>query len=307
MDDIPPLFKQGASARARAGFFVLLALLMITVDVRLHVLDKVRMGVGAVLYPIQTLALIPRDALYSVGKYFESVSTLQEENTQLRKQQILNAQTLQREQQISAENTQLRNLLQMKVHMPLESVMGEVLYDARDPFTQKIVLNQGSQHKVTAGQPVIDDIGVIGQVTRVFPFTSEVTLLTDQDQAIPVQVLRNGLRSVAYGNGQTGELELRFMASSVDIQKGDILVTSGIDSLYPPGLAVATVDFVETNSTSAFARILCKPIAGIGRNKFFLILLKDESEAAGAQDGSALNTELNQGETSPVVKQKGTK
>lgn len=305
MDDIPPLFKQGASARARAGIFVLLALVMITVDVRLHVLDKVRLGIGAALYPLQRLALVPRDALYSASEYFASIDTLQKENATLKQQQILNAQLLQREQQVSAENGQLRNMLQMKEQLPLKSVMGEVLYDARDPFTQKIVLNRGSHEGVTAGQPVIDDIGVIGQVTRVFPFMSEVTLLTDQDQAIPVQVLRNGLRSVAYGNGQSGQLELRFMSSSVDIQKGDILVTSGIDSLYPPGLAVATVDFVEKNSTNAFARIVCEPVAGIGRNKFFLILLKNENAAEHGQQ--ELNSELNKGESSPIAKNKGAK
>lgn len=305
MDDIPPLFKQGASARARAGFFVLLALVMITVDVRLHVLDKVRLGIGAALYPLQRIALLPRDAIYAAGSYFASIDTLQKENTVLKQQQIINAQLLQREQQVSAENGQLRNLLQMKEQLPLKSVMGEVLYDARDPFTQKIVLNRGIHEGVTAGQPVIDDIGVIGQVTRVFPFMSEVTLLTDQDQAIPVQVLRNGMRSVAYGNGQSGQLELRFMSSNVDIQKGDILVTSGIDSLYPPGLAVATVEFVEKNSTNAFARIVCRPVAGIGRNKFFLILLKNETSAEHSQQ--ELNSELNKGESSPIAKNKGAK
>lgn len=305
MDDIPPLFKQGASARARAGIFVLLALVMITVDVRLHVLDKVRLGIGAALYPLQRIALVPRDIFLSAGGYFTSIDKLQAENTALKQQQIINAQLIQREQQVAAENVHLRSLVQMKDQLPLKSVMGEVLYDTRDPFTQKIVLNRGTHDGVTAGQPVIDDIGVIGQVTRVFPFMSEVTLLTDQDQAIPVQVLRNGLRSVAYGNGQSGQLELRFMSSNVDIQKGDILVTSGIDSLYPPGLAVATVDYVEKNSTNAFARIVCEPVAGIGRNKFFLILLKNENSEA--QEQQVLNSELNKGESSPVAKKKEVK
>ncbi len=278
MDDTPPLFKQGTPARVRAGFFVLLALVMLMVDARMHLLEKVRVGVGITLYPLQVLALMPRDIAYSVGGYFSSLNVLQRENEELRSQRVLNSQALQREQQILAENNQLRSLLHMQQNMPIRSLVGEVLYDARDPFTRKIILNRGSHHDVAAGQPVIDDIGVVGQVTRVFPLWSEVTLLTDQDQAIPVQVLRNGLRSVAYGSGQSGELDLRFMATNADIQKGDVLVTSGIDNVYPPGLAVATVSQIETKSTAAFARIICQPIGGIDRNKMFLILLTEKEQ-----------------------------
>ncbi len=122
---------------------------------------------------------------------------------------------------------------------------------------------------------MIDDAGVIGQVTRVFPLTSEATLLSDKDQAIPVQVARNGLRSVAYGRGQSGVLDLRFLPANADIRKGDVLITSGIDGVYPPGLAVATVIQVESKSTDAFARIVCQPTAGIDRNKQVLILLPE--------------------------------
>lgn len=262
----------------RAGFFVILALVMLLVDARMHLLEKVRVGIGITLYPLQVVALMPRDIAYSVGDYFSSVTKLQRENDELRSQSVINAQALQREQQIAAENIQLRNLLHMQQNTPIRSLAAEILYDARDPFTRKIILNRGSHHDVTAGQPVIDDIGIVGQVTRVFPLWSEVTLLTDQDQAIPVQILRNGLRSVAYGSGQSGELDLRFMSTNADIQKGDVLVTSGIDDVYPPGLVVATVTQIETKSTAAFARIICQPIAGIDRNKMLLILLTEPNQ-----------------------------
>jgi rod shape-determining protein MreC len=189
----------------------------------------------------------------------------------------MNAQLLQQERQMAAENTQLRNLLNMQQRIQSKSLVGEILYDARDPFTRKIILNRGSQQGVAPGQPVIDEIGIVGQVTRVFPFTSEVTLLTDKDQAIPVQVLRNGLRSVAYGRGQSGVLDLRFMAANADIQKGDALVTSGIDGVYPPGLSVASVLQVETKSTDAFAHIVCQPSAGIDRHKQLLILQVEQN------------------------------
>jgi rod shape-determining protein MreC len=190
---------------------------------------------------------------------------------------VQSAELLQQGRQLAAENLRLRNLLGMQQKTAVKSIVGEILYDARDPFTRKVVLNRGSQQNVTLGQPVIDDLGVVGQITRIFPFTAEVTLLTDKDQAIPVQVLRNGLRSIAYGRGQSGALDLRFMAANADIQKGDLLVTSGIDGVYPAGLAVATVAQVETKSSDAFAHIVCTPVAGVDRHKQLLILLVDTS------------------------------
>ena len=277
--DIPPLFKQGASSRARAGFFALISIVMLVVDSRMHALTMVRQAVGTGLYPFQVVALMPRDAAYRVGDYFNSLNALQKENDALRRQQAMTAQLLQQERQMAAENTQLRNLLSMQQRIQSKSIVGEILYDARDPFTRKIILNRGSQQGVAPGQPVIDDVGIVGQVTRVFPFTSEVTLLTDKDQAIPVQVLRNGLRSVAYGRGQSGVLDLRFMAANADIQKGDALVTSGIDGVYPPGLSVASVLQVETKSTDAFAHIVCLPSAGVDRHKQLLILLVEQTVA----------------------------
>ncbi|NUU01645.1 rod shape-determining protein MreC [Herbaspirillum robiniae] len=275
--EIPPLFKQGASARVRVTIFALLSIVMLVVDARMHVLGTIRQGIGAALYPFQTVAMVPRDAAASVADYFTSVSALQKENQGLRQQQIVNSQLMQQERQLAAENAQLRKLLDMQQKVPVKSIVGEILYDARDPFTRKIILNRGSQQGVTAGQPVIDEVGIVGQVTRVFPFTSEVTLLTDKDQAIPVQVLRNGLRSVAYGRGQTGALDLRFMPANADIQKGDTLVTSGIDGVYPPGLSVATVVLMETRSADSFARIVCQPLAGIDRHRQLLILLVEQT------------------------------
>jgi rod shape-determining protein MreC len=275
MSGLPPLFKQGASARARVLFFAFISVVLLVVDSHVHTLDAVRKGVGTALYPLQMLALIPRDSALQLADYFTSLSTLEQENKALKLRQAQSAQMLQQERLLFAENSQLRNLLGMQQKLTVKSVVGEILYDARDPFTRKVVLNRGSQQDVALGQPVIDDLGIVGQITRVFPFTSEVTLLTDKDQAIPVQVLRNGLRSIAYGRGQSGVLDLRFMAANADIQSGDMLVTSGIDGVYPSGLAVATVTRVETKSSDAFAHIVCTPIAGVDRHKQLLILLVD--------------------------------
>lgn len=273
----PPLFKQGASARAKVVFFSLIALILLVADSRLRSLTTIRQAVGTILYPLQVVALMPRDAAYMVDDYFSTLSAMKKENDTLRLQQVANAQTLQQVQQLSAENAQLRKLLAANERLSVKSVMSEILYDARDAFTRKIVLDRGSQHGVATGQPVIDDIGVVGQVTRVFPFTSEVTLLTDKDQAIPVQVVRSGLRSIAYGQGHSGSLDLRFMPANADVKNGDVLVTSGIDGVYPAGLSVAKVVQVESKSSDAFARIICQPLAGIDRNRQLLILLTEPS------------------------------
>ena len=271
----PPLFKQGASARAKVVFFALIAITLLVADSRVRSLAMIRQVVATVLYPLQSAALLPRDAAYRIGEYFYSLTSIEQENRNLKHQQIVNAQVLQQAQQLVAENGQLRRLLGASEQVAVKSIMSEILYDARDAFTRKIVLDRGTQQGVALGQPVIDEVGVVGQVTRVFPFTSEVTLLTDKDQAIPVQVVRSGLRSVAYGRGQSGVLDLRFMAANADIQKGDVLVTSGIDGVYPRGLAVAKVVQVENKSGDAFARIVCQPSAGIDRNRQLLILLAD--------------------------------
>jgi rod shape-determining protein MreC len=271
----PPLFKQGASARAKVVIFSLLAIFLLVADARWQTLGTIRQVVGTVLYPLQRLALMPRDAAYAVGDYFSSVSRLEQENRRFMRQQVNNAQALQQSQLMAAENAHLRRLLGASERLAVKSLMAEILYDARDPFTRKVVLDRGSQQGVKAGQPVIDDTGVVGQVTRVFPFTAEATLLTDKDQSIPVQVVRSGLRSVAYGRGQSGVLDLRFMPANADIRKGDLLVTSGLDGIYPAGLAVAKVTEVEHKSSDAFAKIVCQPAAGIDRNRQLLILLTE--------------------------------
>jgi rod shape-determining protein MreC len=269
----PPLFKQGASARFKMMVFACISIVLLLADSRVGALSTVRQAVGTVLYPLQMVALLPRDAFNGMGDYFSSLSSLEKQVRDLKQQQIATSQTLQQALLYQNENNQLRKLLDARDRVPSKTMLAEILYDARDVFTRKVILNRGTQQGVALGLPVIDNQGVVGQVTRVFPFTSEVTLLTDKEQAIPVQVLRNGLRSVAYGRGQSGNLDLRFMAPNADVQVGDILITSGIDGVYPAGLAVARVVQVENNASGAFGRVVCQPLAGIERHTSLLILM----------------------------------
>ncbi|WP_460826559.1 rod shape-determining protein MreC, partial [Massilia terrae] len=274
----PPLFKQGAPARVKVTVFALISVALLFIDSRLHALTAVRQVAATVLYPAQMAALMPRDAISAMGDYFSSLSALEKEVAELKSQQVAAAQALQQAQLQMAENAQLRRLMDAREHLPVHSIMSEILYDARDPSVHKVVLDRGTRAGVTLGLPVIDNAGVVGQVTRVFPLTSEVTLLTDKEQAIPVQVLRSGLRSVAYGRGHNGQLDLRFVAPNADIVVGDVLVTSGLDGVFPAGLAVAKVTQVESVGQGAFGRVVAQPLAGIDSNRQLLIVMSQQAK-----------------------------
>jgi rod shape-determining protein MreC len=159
--------------------------------------------------------------------------------------------------------------------LPVQATPAEVLYLSRDPYAHKLFIDRGSVQGIRPGSPVADETGVVGQVTRVHSLVSEVTLLTNPDQAIPVQVVRNGLRAVAFGGGNAGTLELRYMGANAEVRAGDQLVTSGIDGVYPAGLAVATVTSVERDIEHSFARVVCKPAAGVDRGRYVLVLTSD--------------------------------
>jgi rod shape-determining protein MreC len=232
----------------------------------------VRQVVALAAYPLQRIAMAPVDLFHGVAHYFGSTAALQEENTELKTRQLRASQELLQLEALKEENQQLRRLLMAQERLPAKSVFAEILYAGRDPFSRKVVIDKGSPQGIQPGQPVIDDVGVIGQVTRVYLLMSEVTLLSDKDQAIPLQVLRNGLRAVAYGGAEGGMLDLRFMAANADIRNGDTLVTSGIDGIYPPGLPVATVARIERDAAYAFAKIYLTPTAGTDRYRQVLVL-----------------------------------
>jgi rod shape-determining protein MreC len=276
----PPLFNQGVSARARLAFFAFLAIALIVVDSRLRVLETVRVGLGVVLYPLQQAMLVPGAVLERVGDYFTSVERLNRENESLRRQAVERSQQLLQAEQLRAENTHLRALLSLGERGSAPTRVAEVMYQPRDRFSRKLVLDKGQAAGLKPGQPVIDAIGVVGQVTRVFPATAEVTLLTDKDQTIAVQILRNGLRGIVYGGADPGTLELRFMASNADIQQGDVVVTSGLDRLYPPGLPVGSVARLERSVKDQFARVVLVPAAGVDSNRHVLVLMVDPAQLA---------------------------
>ena len=195
-----------------------------------------------------------------------------DDNATLKRQSVEHAAASQAFAATQQENARLRALLDARTRYATAAKTVEVLYTGRDPFAQKLFVDKGVDADIQAGEAVIDADGVVGQVTRVYPYMAEVTLVTDKDHAVPVQVQRSGVRSVLYGVGAGRPPELRFMAPSADIQVGDVLVTSGLDGTYPPGLAVARVATLERDTGQIFARIACTPLAGVDRSEHLLVL-----------------------------------
>jgi len=273
----PPFFKRGPAPLVRLFFFASLSLALLIVDARFRYVEGLRSWLALAAYPMQRAATWPIDVAMGIGGYFSTQASLVEENKMLRERAIANAQDAQRYQAAHAEAMELRRMIGAAEKLPLQAMPAEVLYLGRDPYAHKLFVDRGSVHGVRPGSPVADDVGVVGQVTRVHPLVAEVNLLTNPDQAVPVQVVRNGLRAVAFGaRGQPGMLELRYMGATADIQNGDRLVTSGIDGTYPAGLAVATVMKVETDADQSFARVICRPTAGVERGRHVLILSSNE-------------------------------
>ena len=270
----PPFFKRGPSLLARLSFFALLSLVLLYADVRFHYMEGVRKVIGMVLYPLQRIVDVPGEVISGIGSFFVGQSYLKEQNKRLALENFANAGLLLTQQELIAENRHLRQLLDMKERTAPASTAAEILYFGRDPFSRKVVIDKGSSQKIEEGAAVVDDTGLIGQVNRTFPFTAEIALITDREQMVPVQVVRNGLRAAVFGTGYDGALDLRFMPVNADIENGDVLVTSGIDGVYPAGLPVAVVSSIERNAAYPFARITCTPAAGVARHSQVMVLAR---------------------------------
>lgn len=293
----PPFFRQGPSALSKLTFFSVLALFLMVADARFEIAKPIRMAVASVLYPVQWLALRPVLWMQDGGQYLESLKTAQaKEDAALRK---LGAQSQRANQveQLALENSRLRRLLGLRERVTTTAQAAQVLYDAADPYTRKVIIDRGLIDGVLAGSPVIDESGVLGQVTRVYPNLSEVTLITDREQAIPVLNVRTGARGVAFGDPalHASALELRFMAANADVQTGDLLTTSGVDGVYPPGLPVARVTKVERRVDSAFARVSCLPLALVAGTGHVMVLKPVDAQLASRPAPPAMPTPTKKG------------
>ncbi len=280
----PPFFRQGPSALSKLSVCSALALLLMVADARFGVTQPVRAAIAEVLYPAQWLVLQPVHWARAGSDYFQSLQAAQLSTRQMQGSLALQSQRAGQVEQLTLENTRLRQLLDLRERISTPARAAQVLYDAADPFSRKIIIDRGQQHGVVAGSPVIDGYGVLGQVTRVYGTISEVTLITDSDQAIPVLNTRTGVRGVAFGDiaAVSGGLELRFTPADTDVQVGDLLATSGVDGVYPAGLAVAQISKIERRSESVFARISLDPLAQV-RGTIHVMVLQPVSAQLDAR------------------------
>ncbi len=259
----PPFFKQGPSRLSKLLFFSALSLFLMVADTRFRMTQPLRAALATALYPVQWLALQPVRAVQGSSSYFSGLSQANASSEDARKKLALQSLRAGQVEQLLQENSRLRKLLGLREQLATAVMAAEVLYDAADPYTRKVIIDKGMTQGLEIGSPVLDEAGVLGQVTRVHPLVSEVTLVIDRELAIPVLNVRTGARSVAYGDPSASGsgMELRFMGSNSDVQPGDLLTTSGVDGVYPAGLPVAKISRIERRVESAFAKIYCTPQA----------------------------------------------
>lgn len=268
----PPFFRQGPSALTKLVFFAALAVFLMVADARFRLVEPLRAGLAIVLLPVQRTLQVPVEMLSGGAEYLQGLSRALQSERRAREQMTLQAQKLASLQQLSQENQRLRALLGLKPALTVHSQAAEVMYEAADPFSRKIFIDRGRAQGIALGSPVIDEAGVLGQVTRVYALTAEVTLLADKDAAIPVLNVRTQQRSAAFGGGRDGGMDLRFSSANADVRAGDELQTSGVDGVYPPGLPVARVVSVERRVETGFARIVLAPSAAPDGVRHVLVL-----------------------------------
>ncbi len=269
----PPFFRQGYSALTKLVFFSALALFLMVADTRLAVITPLRVAIASVLAPVQRTLQVPVELVVGGGDYLRGLSSALGAENAARRQLALQAEKVAQAERLATENARLRALLALQPALAVRTVAAEVLYEAADPYSRKVFIDRGLTQGVVSGAPVVNEAGVLGQVTRVYPLSAEVTLLTDKDAAIPVLNTRTQQRGAAYGGLAKGSaMELRFVAANADVRVGDLLHTSGVDGVYPAGLAVAEVAEVVREAEGGFARVTLAPTAQADGVRHVLVL-----------------------------------
>lgn len=269
-------FTRGPSPLARVTFFSLAAIIIMIADHRFQALGFVRLGVSAVLAPIEYALQWPGSAVRRAGAYFADQQKLIAENRELNEKLLQLSSAHSQAQLLRSEHAQIEALRGASQRFAERGQFAEIIRDARNPFARKIIIDKGAKNDVAAGRAVIDGSGVVGQVTSVGLLTAEVTLTTEKNQSVPVMVVRNGLRAVAVGAGREGTIDVPFIPVGADVQVGDQLVTSGIDGTYPAGLSVATISIVDKNPALSFARIVALPVASANSHRLVKVLSHEE-------------------------------
>ena len=291
----PPMFRRSLSPSARMGLVAIVTIVLMVVDSHWQMGQSVRAGIATVLKPLQWVGAQPVKAVDLMGSYVTTVESAQQTKEQATLQIAQLALKAQRTELLMRENAALRELLGLQQQLPMQARAAEVAHEAADPFVRKVILNKGSRQGIVQGSPVIDGRGLLGQVVRVFPLSSEVLLLDSPQQAVPALNNRTGERSLVYGDSQQprgNALEIRFLANTEDVQVGDAIVTSGVGGIYPAGLPLGTVSVVERRNNSAFLRVQLTPAAHMLSVDHVLVLdpvpqALEESDALAEKQGKS--------------------
>ena len=273
------LFNKGPSLLSKLLLLIFISIIVMGIDFRFHYLKDIRQFTNIFTKPLHTILNLPNDLYDFTTEYFSNQSRLIHENEVLKLNIDSLKADLQRFDFINQENDQLRNLLDVKNTHKFKTEAVSIIYSRFDPFNQKVMIDGGQNKNFQAGQPVIDALGLVGQISSVFPETSEVVLLIDKKMSVPIQIQRNGLRAITSGNGQNETISLPYLPNSVDVIKGDILKTSGIDTIYPEGIIVAEVLEIINDPKLPFAKIICKPMSEI-RNHSHVLVVKPINKIA---------------------------
>ncbi len=268
------MFARQLGPTARLLIWLMIGVVCVIADVRYQALDGLRSGFSLLMGPARILMRAPNDVASELGGFFVRHRQLQKERDALLTERARLVTGVNEAGELARENAELRSLLQLQSRPGQKTVHAAMLYRGHDWFAQRITLDQGAASGLRGGLPVVDDRGLMGQVSRVYPGTSEVTLVSSPQQLTPVFVERTGQRGLAAGSGQS-QLELRYMPAQTDIRPGDRLLTSGIDRVYPAGIPVAIVSRVSRSQSSPYLRVECQPLAGLERSRAVLVLITE--------------------------------
>ncbi len=268
------MFARGLGPTARLLIWLLIGLGFAVFDSRYHALDGLRSGFSLLLQPVREIMRAPSDVAAELGGFFTRHRLLQKERDTLLAERARLMVNVNAARELRRENAELRSLLQLQTRPGQQVVHAAQLYRGHDWFSQRITLDQGGRAGLRSGLPVVDAVGLVGQVSRVYPASSEVTLISSPEQLTPVLIERTGQRGLAAGSGQN-LLELRYMPAQTDIRPGDRLLTSGIDRVYPAGIPVARVTRVSRSQSGPYLRVECMPLAGLDRSRAVLVLIAE--------------------------------
>lgn len=268
------MFARRLGPTARLLIWLLIGVSCVVIDVRFHALEGLRSGFSLLLQPVRQVLRAPGDVATELSGFFIRHRQLQKERDVLLAERARLAVGVNNAKELTRENAELRALLQLQSRPGQRTVRAALLYRGHDWFAQRITLDQGATAGLRSGLPVVDASGLVGQIQRVYPGSSEVTLVSSPEQLTPVFVERTGQRGLAAGSGQ-GRLVLRYMPTQTDIRPGDRLLTSGIDRLYPAGIPVARVSRVSRSQANPYLRVECLPMAGLDRSRAVLVVVAE--------------------------------